>query len=206
MNSKDIVRRGYDKISYAYRSKDGDAYSHDYVSWLVELTPLLTFESKILDLGCGCGLPVSQSLSDENFSVTGIDISPVQIERAKNLVPKAEFVCADMTEIDFPAQGFAGIVSFYAIIHVPLSEQYDLFAKLRRWLMPKGYLMVTVGDRNWTGTEENWLGVPGATMFWSHSDSETYKLWLTKLDFEICWTRFVPEGDGGNTLILARVP
>ena len=204
MNSKDIVRRGYDKVSYAYRdNEECGAYSHDYSSWLAELIPLLPPESKVLDLGCGCGLPVSQILS-KNFVVTGVDLSPVQIERAKSLVPEAEFICADMTEIDFPAGSFAAIVSFYAIIHVPLAEQPDLLVKLHYWLAPEGYLMIIVGSRDWTGTEDNWLDVPGATMYWSHADSETYERWLTELDFEICRTRFIPEGDGGNTLILAR--
>lgn len=203
MNSKDIVRRGYDKVSYVYRSEDRDAFSHDYMSWLAKLIPLLAPESEILDLGCGCGIPVSQALS-KDFVVTGVDISPVQIERAKNMAPQAEFICADMTEIDFPARSFSAIVSFYAIIHIPLAEQPDLFKKLHVWLKPEGYLLVTVGTKDWTGTEENWLGVPDATMYWSHADLETYRKWLAELNFEICQMQFVPEGDGGNTLILAR--
>ena len=106
-----------------------------------------------------------RSCRAEDFAVTGVDISSVQIERARNFVPRAEFVCADMTEVDFPAESFAAIVSLYAIIHIPLDEQPALFAKLFEWLQPEGYLLVTVGNRAWTGVEENWLDVTGATMF-----------------------------------------
>ena len=202
MNEKDIVRRGYDKVSYAYRNKEKDAFSHDYISWLKELTPLLSHGAKVLDLGCGCGVPVSETLS-KNFSVIGVDISPVQIERAEKFVPQAEFICADITETDFPAHTFAAIVSFFTIIHLPLEEQPDLFAKLYKWLQPEGYLLITVGNREWTGTEDDWLGVEGAKMFWSHADAETYKSWLSEAGFEILQAKFVPEGDGGHFLILA---
>jgi cyclopropane fatty-acyl-phospholipid synthase-like methyltransferase len=206
MNSKDIVRQGYDKVSYAYRTDEGDAaYSLDYAAWLSELTPLLPPESRVLELGCGCGLPVAQILS-EDFAVTGVDISSVQVERARTIVPRADFICADMTEVDFPAQSFAAIVSLYAIIHVPLDEQPALFAKLFDWLQPAGYLLVTVGSRAWTGTEADWLDISGATMFWSHADVKTYESWLTESGFKLRWSKFIPEGDGGHQLILAQKP
>lgn len=206
MNSKDIVRRGYDKVSYAYRDDEGNAaFPLDYAAWLSELTPHLAPGSKVLELGCGCGVPVAQILS-ENFAVTGIDISPVQIERARKLVTPAEFVCADMTEVDFAPESFAAIVSIYAIIHVPLDEQPALLAKLFDWLQPEGYLLTIVGNSAGTGTEQNWLDVPGATMFWSHADAKTYESWLTQLGFKLHWSKLIPEGDdgGGHQLILAR--
>jgi len=43
-----------------------------------------------------------------------VDISDVQIERARRLVPGATFIRADVTEIDFPAAGFDAVVCLYA--------------------------------------------------------------------------------------------
>jgi len=203
MNQKKIVRRGYDKVSYAYRGEKSAGDFTDYANWLSELIPLLSENAPVLDLGCGCGVPVGQMLA-EKFAVTGIDISPVQIARARSLVPSAQFICADMSEVDFPSESFAAIVSFYAVIHLPLAEQPILFARMRRWLQPRGYFFGTVGSRTWTGIEENWLGVGGATMAWSHADAETYRTWLAESGFEICRMQFIPEGNGGHTLILAR--
>ncbi|HEX8289844.1 MAG TPA: class I SAM-dependent methyltransferase [Pyrinomonadaceae bacterium] len=205
MESKEIVRRGYDKVSYAYRAENGDEDLSDYTSWLAELTSNLTPQTRILDLGCGCGFPVAQTLA-QDFSIVGVDISPVQIERARSIVPQADFICADMTEIDFPAEHFAAIVSFYAIIHVPLAEQPALFKKMFEWLQPGGFLLASVGNRAWTGTEANWLDVLGATMFWSHADAETYKRWLTDAGFRLICEKFIPEGSGGHSLMLAQKP
>ena len=162
--------------------------------------------SAVLDLGCGNGVPVAHLLVQAGFAVTGVDISPVQIGRAQASLPAAHFVCADMTALDFPAQTFAAITSFYAIIHVPLAEQRALFAKIYHWLQPGGYLTATVGADTWTGTEENWLDVAGAQMYWSHADTATYQQWLVEQGFLICWTRSVAEGNGGHSLLLAQRP
>ncbi len=201
---KEIVREGYNVVSYAYRGDEEDQGSVQYHDWLNELEPLLPAGSRVLDLGCGCGIPVARRLAAAH-AVIGVDLSPVQIERARRLVPEAEFICADMGEIDFPGGHFATIVSFYAIIHLPLDEQPTLFKNLHRWLRPGGYLMATVGSQAWTGEAENWRGA-GAKMAWSHAGTETYLEWLADAGFEILWTRFIPEGDGGHTLFLARRP
>ena len=166
------------------------------------MKPLLPAGSPVLDLGCGCGIPVARQLA-ATHRVTGVDISPVQIELARQIVPEAHFICADMGSITFPPGSFAAIVSFYAIFHLPLEEQPALFSNLHRWLQPNGCLMATVGSQAWTGKEENWRNA-GATMYWSTADSATYLEWLTAVGFEVLWTRFIPEGTGGHTLILAK--
>lgn len=203
MDSKDIVREGYDKVSLVYRTERGEGTVHDYVVWIAELIPLLSPMSHILDLGCGCGLPVAKLLA-EKFVVTGVDISPVQIRRAKELVPQARFIYGDMTKLNFGAGRFDAIVSFFSIFHVPLAEQPELFKRITHWLRPEGYLMAMLGHEEWTGVAENWLGVRGATMYWSHADSETYQKWLVDLGLKICWTRFIPERNGCYALLLAR--
>ena len=202
-NPKDMVRRGYDKISFAYRGDTVDSAEESfYRRCLALLLPHLADGGRILDLGCGCGVPAAQELSGR-YSVTGVDISPVQIERARSLVPSAEFVCADMTEIDFPPGGFDAIISLYSIIHVPLAEQRGLFRRISTWLKRDGWFLCTVGYREWTGTEENWLGVSGGTMFWRHADQRTYETWLADLQFRIEEKMFVREGSSGHTTLLA---
>ncbi|MBV9279676.1 MAG: class I SAM-dependent methyltransferase [Chloroflexi bacterium] len=202
MNPKERVRDGFDAVSYVYRADDAD--DGPYGVWLEELAPRLPRGGSVLDLGCGCGVPAARWLVRHGYMVTGIDLSPVQIERARRLVPDADFRCADITAVDFPDGTFDAVVSFYAIIHVPIDEQPALFGAMHRWLKPGCWLLATVGARPWTGSEDNWLGA-GATMYWSHEGTETYLRWAREAGFEVTWHRFIPEGSGGHTLVLARV-
>lgn len=194
------MRRGYDLVSRAYREDDAD--EGEYAPWLDLLEARVKTHAKVLDLGCGCGLPVARRLAPR-YDVTGVDFSPVQIERARTLVPTATFVCADMTAIAFPAAAFDAIVCLYAIIHVPLAEQRRLLRNVASWLRPGGVLIASVGHRAWTGTEEDWLGVSGADMWWDHADAATYRQWLADAGLVVEDERFVPEGSGGHTFVVA---
>lgn len=201
---KEIVRRGYDKVSRAYRGDRFDPREDPYYrQWVELLLPRLKPGSLILDLGCGNGIPACQDLS-LNHEVIGVDLSSVQIERARSLVPEAEFRCEDMTESEFPSSSFDAILAIYSIIHVPVEEQRELLARIALWLKPGGRLLVTVGHEAWTGTEENWLGVPEGTMYWSHADRSRYEAWLAELRFTIEESHFIPEGKSGHVAILAR--
>lgn len=204
MEPKKTVRDGYDLVSEAYRGKDFDFEKSMYREYLSWLEPNLKNGDRVLDLGTGCGIPVAKALSSR-FRVLGVDISPVQIRRAQELVPDAEFLCADFTAVDLPTNSFDAVVAFYSIIHVPLDEQPALFDSLTSWLVPGGYLLASVGWKEWTGTEPDWRGVSGATMYWSHADTGTYKSWLTQRGFGILKEGFHAEGDGGHTLLLAKL-
>jgi SAM-dependent methyltransferase len=203
MNPKDVVRIGYDKVSHAYRTDGFDYDRSGYKTYLSWLEPRLRPGASILDLGCGCGVPVAQVLSRQHH-VTGVDISPVQIERARKLVPTARFICTDMATLDVEPDSLDSIVAFYSIIHVPLDEQPRLFVKLARWLKPGGHLLASVGHTNWTGTEVNWRGVEGATMYWSHGDARMYRGWLEQVGLVILEEGFLPEGEGGHTILLGH--
>lgn len=199
-NSKAIVRRGYDRVSRAYRADDAD--DGEYGSWLDLLEERIGAGSRVLDLGCGCGIPVARRLA-RRYAVTGVDLSPVQIERARELVQGATFVCADMSTLRFPAQSFDAIICLFALIHLPLAEQPEILRAVATWLRPGGIFMATVGHQAWTGLEKDWLGVEGGDMWWSHADAGTYRRWLTDVGFVVELETFVPEGAGGHTFFLA---
>jgi cyclopropane fatty-acyl-phospholipid synthase-like methyltransferase len=203
---RELVRSGYDKISMAYRDDRGCANpmsaedASAYETWLDELAGLLPQGARVLDLGCGAGVPTSRILVDGGFDVTGLDISAVQIERARLLVPQATFVQADMVTWDCEPGSYKAIVTLYALIHVPLDDQRRLFPRMVRWLRPRGYLLVIVGHERWTGIE-NYMGTP---MFWDHADTPTYLGWLQEAGMNVLWHRVIPEGTSNHTLVLAQ--
>ena len=92
------------------------------------------------------------------------------------------------------------VVSFYALIHVPLADQQALFPRVREWIRPGGYFLAIVGAGRWTGTEE----YLGTEMFWDHADIDTYRRWFAAAQLAPIWDRHVGEGDSGHSLILAQ--
>ena len=202
-DERDLVRRGYDKLSYHYRRDDAE--DGRYGPWLADLHQRLPASSPVLDLGCGCGIPAARFLADAGHQVTGIDISDVQIYRARRLVPAASFLRADAAELRLPPASFDAVVCLYALIHMPLTEQPMLLERIVTWLRPGGWLLVTVGHDTWTGTEDNWLDGP-APMWWSHADAATYRSWLQQAGLVITYEELVPEGAGAHTLFWAQRP
>lgn len=200
---KNIVRAGYDAVSHLYRADD-DAPPR-YLAWLRELDRRLHGRSRILDLGCGCGVPIARRLADAGHDVVGVDISDVQIERARRLVPGARFVRADAGDLTYDEESLDAIVCLYTLIHLPRHEQPDLIRSFGRWLRPGGLLLATVGVYEVDGGEENWLG-GGAPMWWSHPDAETYRRWVRDAGLSIEIDTFEPEGAGGHQLLLATKP
>jgi SAM-dependent methyltransferase len=205
-DQRDLVRRGYDAVSHAYRSDDGQPAGSSaehvsrYAGWVKELAGLLPGGAVVVDLGCGAGVPATRELADRGLRVIGVDFSAVQLSRARRLVPTARLVQADMTALRLRPASVDAVVSFYALIHVPLDDQQALFPRLRAWLRPGGYLLAITGADRWTGTDD----YLGAKMFWDHADTATYLRWLTAAGLEPVWHRYIPEGDSGHSLILAQ--
>lgn len=199
---KEIVRRGYDAVSLRY----DEAYGAEtkYRQWLDDLCRRIPAGGSVLDLGCGSGVPVARTLAAAGYQVTGIDISEVQIRRARERVPEAEFICVDASSVSFEAASLDAVVSFYALIHLPLPEQPPLLRRIAQWLRPGGLFVATTGHRAWTGLEEGWLG-GGAAMWWSHADAATNRTWITEAGLTVEREEFVPEGDGGHALFWARL-
>jgi cyclopropane fatty-acyl-phospholipid synthase-like methyltransferase len=203
---RDLVRRGYDAISVAYRSDDGQPASSSaedvsrYAGWVEELAALLPGRAVVVDLGCGAGLPATRELTHQGLRVLGLDFSAVQLSRARRLVPAASFAQADMTAVNLRDGSVDAVVSFYALIHVPLEDQRALFPRIRSWLREGGYLLAITGADRWTGTD-TYLGVE---MFWDVADTASYLRWLSAARLQPVWHRYVPEGDSGHSLILAR--
>ena len=197
----EVVRRGYNALSDRYRADDA-AIGH-YGPWLTELLAALSWGSRVLDLGCGCGVPVARDLSAAGHLVTGVDVSEVQVERARRLAPSATFIRADVTRLRLQPESYDAVVALYSIIHMPLPAQLPLLRAIAGWLVPGALLLLTAGWRSWTGSQTDWLG-GDALMWWSHADAATYRDWLVQAGFQVIREEFVPEGDGGHSLFWAR--
>jgi len=108
-----LVRLGYDAVSEAYRDDDGRAAGAEntntsrYAGWIEELTERLRPGARVLDLGCGAGIPATRELAGRGLQVIGVDFSAVQLGRARRLVPDARLVQADMATVQFSPASLA---------------------------------------------------------------------------------------------------
>jgi ubiquinone/menaquinone biosynthesis C-methylase UbiE len=95
-----------------------------------------------------------------------------------------------MTQLDFSAQSFDGICSFYAIIHIPREEHHGLLENFQRMLKPEGLALLCLGANDLLGDTHMFHG---RQMYWSHFDAAAYKLMLKEIGFRILLSEIVPD-------------
>jgi len=148
-----------------------------------------------LELGCGAGRPCTQILA-EHAEVTGVDISATQLALAKQLVPKAHFIQADMMSLAFPGNLYDAIVAFYSIIHLPREKQDALIWCIADWLRPGGHLLVNLGTTDNPGSiDKDWLG---SKMYWSSYDVQTNERMLLRAGLELLEAEVIEDNEDGK--------
>lgn len=200
MGHKETVKAGYNAIAGDYL-KARTKKSAD-ILLLNDFAQRLAPGAKVLDAGCGAGIPVAKILSDR-FDVTGVDFSKAQIELAKANVPKANFICQDMTELEFPADSFDGICSFYAIIHIPREEHRKLIDSFYHILKPGGLALLCLGAEDLPDDIEE--DFHGKRMYWSHFDASVYFSMLSNCGFNLLWSKIVTDKTYGGSHLFVLV-
>jgi cyclopropane fatty-acyl-phospholipid synthase-like methyltransferase len=199
----ELVGRGYDTLGERFTEWRDRIVGDPRREWEAELVSRLDDGARVLELGCGAGVPDAQRLAGR-FRVTGVDISGGQLRRARAAVPQAEFVQADFTELELEPESFDAVVSFYAFNHVPRELLAPTFARIHRWLAPGGLLMTALGTSDTAAWVGEWLGAPS---FFSSFPPETNTRLVEEAGFEILRDELVtfrePEGDATFQWVLA---
>jgi cyclopropane fatty-acyl-phospholipid synthase-like methyltransferase len=199
-----IVGEGYDAMSDDFGAWRERIVGDPRERWREELASRLSDGARVLELGCGAGVPDTLALA-ERFRVTGVDISEEQIARARANVPAATFVRADFTALEFDDGSFDAVAAFYSFNHVHRDLLAPLFARTHSWLVPGGLLLASFG----TSDTESWVGEwLGTTMFFSSFPPETTSRLLVEAGFELLLDELgpmrEPEGEVAFHWVLAR--
>jgi SAM-dependent methyltransferase len=187
MDDKLIVRDGYNAIAAKYLTNRSEE-SED-VQLLQELVDRLPKGAKVLDAGCGAGVPVAKYLN-QFFDVTGVDFAEKQIHLARQLVPGAHFLCQDIIQLTLAESSFDAVCSYYAIIHIPRQEHKTLLLNFHRLLKPSGLMLLCMGADD---LEKDIHDYHGTRMYWSHYDAETNLNMVKECGFDILWSRVVAD-------------
>jgi cyclopropane fatty-acyl-phospholipid synthase-like methyltransferase len=198
--SSDLVKESYNKIAEDYSSQRDVFKNNKYLEKLIQL---LKPHARILDLGCGSGVPIDKYLVDKGFKVTGIDISEKQIELAKRNVLEAVFEVKDMANLQDGEFEVDAVVSFYAIFHIPRKKHEDLLRQINSFLPLDGLILITMGSSEWEGVEENFHG---SKMWWSHYGAEKNREIVQKAGFKILLDEIdTTEGEKHQVIIAQKV-
>ncbi|MEM7793989.1 MAG: methyltransferase domain-containing protein [Cyanobacteria bacterium P01_C01_bin.118] len=116
-------------------------FVHEMVKWgkLDRFAPGTT----LLDVGCGIGGSSRILARDYRFDVTGVTISPQQVQRAQQLTPAdvtAQFQVDDAMALSFPDASFDVVWSVEAGPHMP--DKAVFARELMRVLKPGGLLVL----------------------------------------------------------------
>ncbi|TGJ86556.1 hypothetical protein E0Z10_g2251 [Xylaria hypoxylon] len=180
-NLKERLKASYDAMAPTY-NEWAIPNSKQRVAYLDKALGYLNLENKpeapaFLELGCGCGLPITQKLlSHPGTKVIGNDLSDTQLSLARgNLISgpedeaahRLELIQGDMNALAFPSESLDLVVAFYSIIHLPRTEQEALFERIAQWLKPGGHFVANfAAEEMESAVMEKWLDDRG-WMFWS---------------------------------------
>lgn len=205
MNPKGTVRAGYERAAEAYLA-DRPRESPD-VAALDQLLGRLPPGARVLDAGCGAGMPILQRLS-RTYRAVGVDFSERQLLLAAGNAPGAAPAGMDLTRLGFAANSFDAVVSYYAIIHVPRDEHAGILSAFHRLLRPGGLAFLCLGAMDVDDDYDD--DYYGARMYWSHFDAPTNLDLLRRAGFEIEWWAIISDSlggeaaTGGHLFVLAR--
>ena len=95
------MQNPYDRIAEQWHSNfRGQTYVERVLGYVDKILDRLPSGAKVLDLGCGTGSPVAKYIVQRGYGVTGVDQSKEMLRIAKQVVPEAELIHADMVEVE----------------------------------------------------------------------------------------------------------
>jgi ubiquinone/menaquinone biosynthesis C-methylase UbiE len=100
--------------------------------------------TNVLDLGCGQG--VCSSKMPDHTLYTGVDPSPILLERAKSLYPDRKFIGGSAYKMPVPDQSIDGVFSI-ALWHL-LSDLEKAARELARILRDGGHFLIITAEPN----------------------------------------------------------
>ena len=143
--SRQPVMREYDQIAEWYTAtRNPEIGMADVAAFARKLPP----GARVLDIGCGDGVPVSRYLVCEGFEVVAVDSSAEMVARFRANLPGVDARCERIQDAHFAPHSFVGVVAWGVLFHLARADQRATLHNVSRWLKPGGRFLFTSGDEN----------------------------------------------------------
>jgi len=124
--------------------------------WLIDQLPA---GSRVLDLGCGSGLPTVKQFVDAGMEVVGVDESSVMLDLARENAPGATFVHGDLRDLADLGE-FDAVATFFALLMLPKADIAATLSAIRGLLRGPKLLVISMVQGDFDAFPVNFLGSP----------------------------------------------
>lgn len=145
MSNKDKIARFYDDFSKDHLLNDYNKINLRHKALKTFCKSFIRPHFFILEAGCGVG-GITGFLSSISKKITAADISPLNIETAKQFVKASnvEFLVSDFFDLTFNHQiEFDAILFLDVLEHIPPEKRSQLWSKTRDLLKPNGIILLS---------------------------------------------------------------
>jgi SAM-dependent methyltransferase len=146
----DLIGRRYDE---SFVERDAQLAEG---TWLLEQ---LGRPARVLDLGCGSGLPTAKQLLDAGVEVVGTDESQVMLDLADEQAPGGTYLHRDLRDVSDLGE-FDAAIAFFALIMLPKADIPPLLRRLRSQLRGPRLLQIAMVLGDFDKFPISFLGVP----------------------------------------------
>lgn len=168
--------------------------------YLQKLLKYLPKNSKIVDLGCGAGVPVDDILLKAGHEVVGLDISPEQIKLARRNCSKGQYLVADISALKPYEYQVQAVVMLYTLFHLPRTRHPTILRIIASFLTRGGIILITMGDREFEG-EHKLYGQPMWSSQWGTAKNRKM---VEEGGFHILLEEMETSGGERHQIILAE--
>ncbi|UVK49695.1 class I SAM-dependent methyltransferase (plasmid) [Mesorhizobium sp. AR02] len=131
-----------DRYDEAFPHKEGQVLAGE---WLIKSLPT---GSRVLDLGCGTGVPTARQLLDAGLEVVGVDLSAVMVKLAREHVQGATFHQLELADLrpggPRDLGRFQAVAAFFSLLMLPRVEIPLALTTVRHLLAPGGLFALSM--------------------------------------------------------------
>ncbi|ELZ87752.1 methytransferase [Haloferax elongans ATCC BAA-1513] len=189
--NRNEIRQAWDEVSETYaRTRDPTGSDAALLSELVEMLPE---NPLVVDVGCGDG---ARTLANLPSGSVGLDFSRRGLDLARDTVPDARLVQADMCSLPFRDASVDAISAYHAVFHVPRESHPAVYREFTRVLKPGGMLLMTLPSGRFQTVRRGWMG--GEMFFSAPGRAQTLQQ-LRDAGFEEVETRVADDPLGSQS-------